>query len=111
MNENVKIVGNVNVKNGEGEFGTVKVDTDGKTLVITPNEKSKTISARKYDFTIVSDSSNYISDTSGNKLATDTGIVLTFVNAENIELVSSEGELDNALKGNKSIIKVSKNLI
>ena len=111
MNENVKVVGDVTVKNREQEFGTVKVDTDGKTLVITPNEKSKTISAGKYDFTIVSDSSNYISDTSGNKLAKDTSIALTFVKSENIAVVSNYNELKSELNNGKAIIKLNANNI
>ena len=104
MNEAVKVVGNVKVNNGTEEFGTVKVDTDGKTLVITPN--SKNISPREYDFKIVSDASNYISDLAGNKLAADTGIVLTFINTENIAVVSDEKALKEALNNKKSFIKI-----
>ena len=98
MNESVKVVGNVKVNNGTEEFGTVKVDTDGKTLVITPNDESKKVTAKEYDFKIVSDDSNYIADTSGNKLAKDTSISLTFVNAENIAVVSDKKSLEEALK-------------
>lgn len=105
MNENVKVVGNVIVKNGGNDFGTVSVATDGKTLVITPN--NKTVNAVKYDFTIVSDDKNYIADTSGNKLAKDTSIALTFVDTKNISVVSDEKALDDALKGENEFIKIN----
>ena len=95
MNETVKVVGDVKVNNGEKEFGTVKVDTDGNTLVITPN--NKTVNAVKYDFKIVSDDKNYIADTSGNKLATDTSILITFVKSDSIAVVNTKEDLTKAL--------------
>ena len=110
MNETVKVVGDVKVNDGNVEFGTVKVDTDGNTLVIIPN--NKTVNAGKYDFKIVSDDKNYIADTSGNKLATDTSISLTFVNAENIAVVSDKKSLEEALKNdNITTIKLNSGII
>ena len=108
MNESVKVVGNVKVNDEAGEFGTVKVDTDGKTLVITPNDKSKKVNAKKYDLKIISDPSNYIADTSGNKLATDTSIALTFVENSFIKIVNTKEDLMEALS-NSSITTIKLN--
>ena len=99
MNETVKVVGDVKVNNGKEEFGTVKVDTDGNTLVITPN--NKTVNAVKYDFKIVSDDKNYIADTSGNKLATDTSILITFVKSDSIAVVNTKEDLTETLNNTK----------
>ena len=108
MNESVKVVGNVKVNDEAGEFGTVKVDTDGKTLVIIPNDKSKKVNAKKYDLKIISDPSNYIADTSGNKLATDTSIALTFVENSFIKIVNTKEDLMEALS-NSSITTIKLN--
>ena len=106
MNESIKVVGNVKVKNGENDFGTVSVATDGKTLVITPD--SKNLVPGEYDLKIVSDASNYISDLAGNKLASNTSVVLTFVENNSIAVVKTKDELEKALNnGDITTIKLN----